>query len=80
MRGYDESHPTYGYDDIDFYNRCRTAGFAMGYVHNCQCLSHSDEDRMQFYPQREKAEAMRTSTAWLADTSKEVNPKGYGRR
>lgn len=78
IRGYDESQPTYGYDDTDFYRRCESAGASMGYLHNCQCMSHSDDERMRFYPDRDKAEAMRKSAVWMADTSRLVNPEGFG--
>ncbi len=78
VRGYDESNPTYGYEDPDFYRRCQAAGCSQGHLHNCQCMRHSDEERMRFYPHRDKAEAIRVTAAWAADTSRAVNPHGYG--
>jgi hypothetical protein len=80
VRGYDESQPTYGFEDTDFYRRCDSAGCSRGYLHNCQCMSHSDEERMRFYPHRDKAQAIMASGAWAADTSRAVNPHGYGQR
>lgn len=79
VRGYDESHPTYGHDDTDFYNRCAAAGAVLGYLHNCQCMHHTDAERMRFYAERDKAEAMEKSAVWMADTSRTVNPDGFGR-
>jgi len=78
LRGYDESNTTYGFDDTDFYGRCKAAGASLGYLHNCQCISHTDEERMQFYPDRDKEQALRKAALWLADTSREINPTEYG--
>lgn len=78
IRGYDESSSTYGFDDIEFYGRCQATGTSIGHLHNCQCLSHSDEDRLRFYPDRDKEEAIRKAGVWMADTSRSVNPAGYG--
>ncbi len=66
VHGYDESHPTYGFDDTDFYRRCEAAGATRGYLHNCQCLPHDDRERMRFYPEQDKATALERSGQWLA--------------
>jgi hypothetical protein len=79
VRGYDESTTTYGLDDTDFYRRCEAAGGIMGHLHNCQCISHADDDRLRFYPDRDKAEALQKAAAWLASAPRAVNPDGYGR-
>ena len=50
-----------------------------GHLHNCQCISHADDDRLRFYPDRDKAEALQKAAAWLASTPRAVNPDGYGR-
>jgi hypothetical protein len=33
---------------------------------------------MQFYPDRDKEQALRKAALWLADTSREINPTEYG--
>lgn len=79
VRGYDETVPTYGFEDADFYRRCQSAKCSRGYLHNCQCMSHSDEERMRHFPEKEKTEAIRKSAAWASARPVLVNPQGYGR-
>jgi len=76
VRGYDESHPTYGFDDTDFYRRCEAAGATRGYLHNCQCLAHPDQERMKFYPEQDKAAALVRSAVWLAGRERAESAPG----
>ena len=81
VRGYDESIERYGYEDIEFYERCKVAGAVIGYFNNALCLHHTDEDRVQFFNEKNKGVSESQNYAWMKSRSglQPTNPDGYGK-
>lgn len=56
LRGYNENFQGYGYEDLDFINRCRALGFTVQHLDaaHLQVIQHSDEERRKNYDQENK--------------------------
>ena len=80
VRGYDESLSGWGYDDIDFYDRVKFAGFTRGLFmnHGLTSISHSDEESTKYYENKNKDETAHINIVKILDKSRPINQCEFG--
>lgn len=79
VRGYDESFCGYGFEDMDFYNRCEAVGpVELFDPRQVAFLRHPDALRTRFCEEKDKRRSGTANRRRAAERTGPVNPLGYG--